>query len=255
MKPKMTRRSLPAGLAAVAVLVTLCLGGDPAARAQESNQGDSSAVAINKRDGSSVFKLAFSVKRVMSDSVDADNAAVAYASCTDCQTVAASIQVVLAMDDTGSVTTDNLAIAINYQCTECDTLAAAYQYVFGDGEPVRFTAEGNRKLADIRRRFQLLRQRDDLTLDQLAQEIANLAAEVAKVVDDELVATGKDGAPGQTTTSSTTSTTVSTASSAPEESSTTSTTGPPDETTTTDATSSTTEVPTTTETTATTVAP
>jgi putative peptide zinc metalloprotease protein len=177
---------------------------------------DSSAVAVNQRDGSSVFKLSFSVKRVMDSEVDADNAAVAYASCTECQTVATSIQVVLVMDDPESVTTDNVAIALNYQCSECETLAAAYQYVFGDGEPVRFSAEGNQRLADIRRRFQELRRRDDLTLQQLADEIALLAAEVAEVVDEELVPTGKAGAPGQqqvtTTTTSSTAVVTSTTS-------------------------------------------
>lgn len=211
---KMTfkRRPRPAALTGVLVTVALSLSGFDVAGAQQtsdgSNQGDSSAVAINRRDGSSVFRLAFSVKRVMSSEVDADNAAVAYASCTDCQTVASSIQVVLVMDDSNSLTTDNVAIAINYQCTECDTLAAAYQYVFGNGEPVRFTAEGNRKLADIRRRYQQLRQRDDLTLQQLADEIAKLAGEVAEVVDEELVATGKAGAPGQARDSETTTTTT-----------------------------------------------
>ena len=175
---------------------------------------DSSAVAVNTRDGSSVFRLSFSIKRIMDSDVDADNAAVAYASCTDCQTVATSIQVVLIMDDADSVTTDNLAISINYECSECETLAAAFQYVFGNGEPMRFTADGNRRLADIRRRFQELRQRDDLTLQQLANEIALLADEVAEVVDEELVATGQAGAPGQqvSTTTSTTGISISTTS-------------------------------------------
>jgi putative peptide zinc metalloprotease protein len=165
---------------------------------------DSAAVAVNTRDGSSVFRLSFAVRRVMDGNVDTDNAAVAYASCTDCQTVAASIQVVLVMGDADSLTTDNVAIAINYECSECETLAAAYQYVFGDGQPVRFTAEGNQRLADIRRRFQELRRRDDLTLQQLADEIAQLAAEVADVVDDELVPTGQAGAPGQQASTTTT---------------------------------------------------
>lgn len=201
---------------------------------------DTSAVAVNKHDGKSVFKLSFAVKRVMDGDVDADNAAVAYASCTDCQTVAASIQVVLIMDDPSSVTTDNVAIAVNYQCTECDTLAAAYQYVFGDGEPVLFSAEGNRRLADIRRRFQELRRRDDLTLDQLAQEIAVLAGEVAQVVDTELVAAGKAGAPGRESTTSTTEATTASSTTVSE---------PPPTTLTTESPPTTVSSPTTTETT------
>lgn len=207
-----------------------------AAGAQEA-QGDTAAVAVNTRDGSSVFRLAFSVKRVMGSEVDADNAAVAYASCADCQTVASSIQVVLLMDDADSVTTDNVAVAINYQCSECETLAAAYQYVFGDGQPVRFSAEGNRRLADIRRRLQALRQRDDLTLEQLAQEIAALAGEVAEVVDEELVPVGAAGAPGQESEQTTTTT---------EADATTTTTTEATTTTTTDATTTTTGATTTT---------
>jgi putative peptide zinc metalloprotease protein len=200
--------------AVMALVVVTVVGGSNVAAAQEA-QGDTAAVAINKRDGSSVFRLAFSVKRVMTSDVDADNSAVAYASCTDCQTVASSIQVVLVMSDAETVTTDNVAIAINYQCSGCETLAAAFQYVFGNGEPVRFSAEGNRQLADIRRRYQALRQRDDLTLEELAQAMALLAAEVAKVVETELVKTGREGtpaaqAPAETTTTTTTPTTTET---------------------------------------------
>lgn len=165
---------------------------------------DSAAVAVNTRDGSSVFRLSFSVKRVMDSNVDADNAAVAYASCTDCRTVAVSIQVVLAMGDVDSVTTDNLAMSLNYECSECETLASAFQYVFGNGEPVRFTADGSRRLADIRRRFQELRRRDELTLQELEAEIKRLADEVAEVVKAELVATGQDGAPGREVSTTTT---------------------------------------------------
>ena len=187
-------------------------------------------MAVNKRDGSSVFRLAFKVRRVMDSEVDADNAAVAFASCSDCRTVAASIQVVLAMSDVETLTTDNVSIALNYQCSACETLASAYQFVFGNGQPVRFTAEGNRRLADVRRRLQALRQRDDLTLQQLADEIDVLAGEVAKVVDEELVPTGRAGAPGaQNAPSTTTTTEGSTTSSEPTSTTTTS----PDSTTTT----------------------
>jgi len=73
---------------------------------------DNTAVAVNKKDGKSVFKLAFSVKKATGD-VDATNTAVAYSSCTDCKTVAAAIQVVLVSDVGSSVTPQNMAVAIN----------------------------------------------------------------------------------------------------------------------------------------------
>jgi putative peptide zinc metalloprotease protein len=164
---------------------------------------------VNKHDGKSVFKLAFHVRKTMDSDVDAQNAAVAYASCSDCRTVAASIQVVLAMGDVDTATPENVSIAINDQCSECETLAAAYQYVFGTGEPMKFTAEGNRRLADIRHRLHALQKRDDLTLDELAAEIAKLAAETAQVVDTELVPRNQPASQEPTTTTSTATTSTS----------------------------------------------
>ncbi len=166
--------------------------------------GDSSAVAVNHRDGSSVFRLGFSVRRVVSDTVDTSNSAVAVASCNECTTVAASIQVVLVMSDASTVNPQNVAMAINYDCTDCSTLAAAYQYVFGDGQPVHLTAEGNRELAQLRREFEALRQRRDLTLQQLADAVAAIAAQVADVVATQTVPAG----PPNTSTSTTATTTV-----------------------------------------------
>jgi putative peptide zinc metalloprotease protein len=167
---------------------------------------DDSAVAVNTHDGKSVFKLAFHVRRTMDSDVDASNAAVAYASCSDCRTVAASIQVVLAMSDVDTANPENVSIAINDQCSDCETLAAAYQYVFGNGEPMKFTAEGNRRLADIRHRLHQLQSRDDLTLDELAAEIAKLAAETAEVVDAELVPRDSPATTDATTTTEVTTT-------------------------------------------------
>ena len=144
---------------------------------------DNTAVATNTKDGKSVFKLAFSVKKVTGD-VDAANTAVAYASCTDCRTVAVAIQIVL-VSEVDSATPENVAVAINYDCTECETLARAFQFVYGNGEELEFTKEGKARLHDLKKRVQDLKQRDDLTLAQLAQELAVIAAEVAEVVEEE----------------------------------------------------------------------
>ncbi len=194
---------------------------------------DNTAVAVNTKDGKSVFKLAFKVKKVTGD-VDASNAAVAYSSCTDCRTVAAAIQVVLVSGETTEANPENVAIAINYQCTECETLAAAYEFVFGDGQELEFTKEGKAKLQELKKRFHDLKHRDDLTLAQLSAAIAAIAAEVATVVLEETqVKKATEPPPGPATTS------------------TTSTTGPTGSTTTTAAQSSTTTAPPT----STTVAP
>jgi hypothetical protein len=113
--------------------------------------GDTAAIAINTKDGSDIFRIAFAIKRAMGDVVDNGNAAVAFASCTDCETVAVSIQVVLMMNDPSVVTPTNLAIAINQECTLCVTLASAYQVILTTDGPVRFTPAGLHEIAAIRR--------------------------------------------------------------------------------------------------------
>ena len=57
------------------------------------------------------------------------NEAHAYASCSDCVTVAVAFQVVLIMDDAQVVVPQNLAVAANYECYRCITAAIANQLV------------------------------------------------------------------------------------------------------------------------------
>ncbi len=154
--------------------------------------GDTAAVAVNTKDGASVFRLAFSIKRVAGDVVDNANAAVSYASCTDCQTVAISIQIVLVTGDPDVVTPENFAIAINENCTSCDTLASAYQWVLSTGGQVHITAEGNRAIAEIRRELQELRQAD-LSGPEIQARLDGLMSRLATVLRNELVAAGASG--------------------------------------------------------------
>jgi putative peptide zinc metalloprotease protein len=102
------------------------------------NGGDNAAVAVNTHDGSSVFRIAFSIVHATGDTVDNSNAAVAFASCTACETVAIAFQVVLISGDPSTITPANEAIAVNFDCTLCATMADAVQFVLSSG-PVRFT--------------------------------------------------------------------------------------------------------------------
>ena len=137
-----------AALIAITALLAFGIGGGlpAAARAQ-----DNAAVAVNTKDGASIFKLAFKIVRVNRDVVDNANAAVAVASCAECTTVAVAFQAVLIFSDPSEATPLNLAWAQNYLCSECLTFAYAYQNVFTTGGPVHFTAAANQELAEIRR--------------------------------------------------------------------------------------------------------
>jgi putative peptide zinc metalloprotease protein len=189
----MTRKRLLATTMGLALLLTT---GVPPNAAAQPGGGDNTAVAVNTKDGSDVFRLAFHVNRVASDTVDSANAAVAFASCSDCQTVAIAIQVVLIMSDPSVVTPENLAIAINQECSECDTLASAYQLVLSTGGPVRLSPEGRRRIAEIRRQLQELR-RADLSSAEIQARVKALTAELREVVTTQLVPVGRQDLGGK----------------------------------------------------------
>ena len=167
-----------------ALLLALVVGaGTPGA----SSAQDNASVAVNLRDGASLFRFAFKIARVNQDVVDESNAAVAFASCEACETVAVAIQIVLVFSDPAIVTPTNLALALNYECTACQTLASAYQFVLTTGGPVHFTAEGNRRIAEIRRAvLELLRS--DAPLADVQAELDALADELRAVLGAEIVA-------------------------------------------------------------------
>jgi putative peptide zinc metalloprotease protein len=187
----MPMRRLLLILASAAALCSAVATSPPPADA-----GDNAAVAVNVRDGSSTFRLAFKITRVNRDVVDSSNAAVAAASCTDCQTVAVAIQAVLIFSDPSVVTPTNFAFAFNLDCERCYTLATAYQFVSTTGI-VHFTVEGNRRIAEIRQQLEGLRHLG-LSIEEIQARVDVLAGELLNVMRTELVTPGLVDTPGQT---------------------------------------------------------
>jgi putative peptide zinc metalloprotease protein len=233
-----------------ALLTLLLAAGFAAASPAPARADDNTAIAINTKDGSALFKFAFSVKRVAGDVVDNGNAAVAFASCENCQTVAIAIQIVLVTGDPSVVTPTNLALAYNFECTLCETMASAYQFVFGNGDNMRFSAEGRRALAEIRKEFHDLRKESEqLSLAEIDARVEQLVDRIREVLRTELVPAGnakpddEDDDEQEPTTTTTPSTTTTPTTTAP----TTTTTEPgpttTEETTTTTTTPSTTTTP------------
>jgi putative peptide zinc metalloprotease protein len=152
--------------------------------------GDNAAVAINTKDGSSLFRLAFKIRRVAGDIVDNSNSAVAFSQCERCRTTAIGIQIVLVTGNPTTVTPTNVAIALNNQCTLCATFASAYQFVLGTGGPVRFTAAGNQQLAAIKRELRALRG-GELSPAELQGRVSALMTRLRTVLGTQLVAAGR----------------------------------------------------------------
>jgi putative peptide zinc metalloprotease protein len=195
------RRGVVVGVVALAAVLGLGLvasaelgvtgTGDSTASSDTSAQGngdDNVAVAIG-RDGKSVWAIRLKVVMVSSDVVDSGNAAVAAASCTDCQTVAIAIEGVLVTGDAEVVEPVNVALALNEGCENCQTLAEAYQSVIGTGGRVRITGEGRRTIADLRHQLEALR-RSGLSLEQIAAEVDRIAGEFTQVLRTQIVPIG-----------------------------------------------------------------
>jgi putative peptide zinc metalloprotease protein len=258
-------RLIPRTAAAILATVAIALPAGAGTAIALADGGNTSAVAINTKDGSSVFKLAFAIRQVTGSVVDNQNVAVAYSSCAACQTVAISIQVLLITGDPTTFAPVNAAIAINQNCTSCDTLAAAYQFAIGVGTRLKFTHEGRREIAEIRRQLERLRK-SGLTGPQIAAQVGALMNELSNVLQTQLVgvrepAAGPDaGSPAPTAPSGTSPTPSAPAGAStpadttPTTTSTTPTTTSTAPTTTTTPTSATT-TPTTTTTTPTTTTP
>jgi putative peptide zinc metalloprotease protein len=196
------------------ILLAALLGlGLSSARPAISAAGDNAAISINTKDGTTVFKVAFAIRHVMSDVVDQSNGAVAYASCTDCASVAIAFEIVLVEGNPTVVTPQNIAIAFNENCSTCVAIAEAYQFVLGTGGLVHFDAEGNRILSEIRRELHSLRK-EDLTIADLQARLDDIAAGIADVLANHLVPVGTNNGKGKeektTTTSETTTSTPTT---------------------------------------------
>jgi putative peptide zinc metalloprotease protein len=163
---------------------------------------DNAAVAINTKDGSSIFKFAFHVHRTMNEVIEETNIAVAFASCEGCQTVAIAIQIVLVMSDPNVIAPKNAAIAINFECTSCETLADAYQFVIS-ADSAALSKEGTKEIIAIRKAFHDLAKRaeaGELSIAEIQAESEKLVTRLREVLTREFRAGEQEdsgaGAPG-----------------------------------------------------------
>ncbi len=183
-----------AGLGGWALAETGTLSGSssPTTTAGEGSPGastDNAAVAVNNQDGRTVVALAIKIVQTDAEVVDPVNAAVAVASCQDCQTVAIALEGVLVVGSPESFSPTNIALAINSGCTNCETLAAAYQKVVQNDGRVRITGAGRRQIADIRTDLLSLRN-SGLDITEIMRRVEDAAARFVAVLENEVVPLG-----------------------------------------------------------------
>lgn len=181
----------------LALLLGLVFGltGAGPALAGEGGGQDNIVVAENTTDGSSLFAFAFDLRRVAGPVLEQTNAAIAYASCEDCRTVAIAIQVLIVQGDPEEVRPVNAAIAVNEECTSCDTLASAHQIVIGGDGPLRLTRDGRHQIRELEAQLRALED-SDASIEELQAQVDALVDELEAVLIAELVPAGPPDGPG-----------------------------------------------------------
>jgi putative peptide zinc metalloprotease protein len=92
--------------------------------------GDNQARAVNTTDDSVTYDVAIAMVWVTDeDPVLNVNEAYAFASCSDCVTVAVAFQIVVIVGSADVVIPQNLSAALNYDCFRCITTAIASQLI------------------------------------------------------------------------------------------------------------------------------
>jgi hypothetical protein len=181
-----------AALVGITLILTITLGvpSGPASagtgkRAPGTAVVRNEAVARNGTAGRDMHRMAWQSRHLKTTALDANNLALAHATCTDCRTVAIALQVVLASDVSGDVHATNHAEAINIACSRCDTVALAYQFVVVTDGRVWLTKSGEAQLLDIRARLRDL-TRSSLRGSELVPQAMALALEVLAVLNAEI---------------------------------------------------------------------
>jgi hypothetical protein len=152
----------------------------------DGNGGDNLALAVNTTDDSSRSRTRSEIRTETADVIDNGNAAVAFASCEHCRTVAIATQVVIVSGNPHEVSPVNLALAINEQCIECYTLALAHQFVVGGGGPVCLSSDGRHRIHELQLQARQL-GRSNLSFPEIDQQLDVLMDEVETVLDTELL--------------------------------------------------------------------
>jgi len=167
--------------------------------------GDNQALAVNTTDGSVSYDVSFSLVWADGSTALNKNEAYAFASCTDCRTVAVAFQVVLVAGDVDVVVPQNLSGALNYACVRCVTQAIATQLVVS--VPGELTDDQNAQLADVWKQLQAFGAHiEDVPLAELRSRLDGFEQQILAIVAPD--AAGGSSTPTSTATPSGTPTTA-----------------------------------------------
>jgi putative peptide zinc metalloprotease protein len=146
--------------------------------------GDNQAMAVNTKDGSTVYDVAFALVWADTGSATQKNEAYALASCKACKTVAVGFQVILVVGQADLVMPQDIAAAVNYTCVECVTYALAKQLILT--LPGAMSADGKAALDAVWAQVQAFGANiKDVPLAQIRTQLEKFAAAITAIVEKE----------------------------------------------------------------------
>ncbi|MBP1135044.1 putative peptide zinc metalloprotease protein [Arthrobacter sp. PvP023] len=164
------------------------------------DEGDNQALAVNTRDGTVAYDVAFAlVWAEDGDTVDTTNEAYAFASCSDCAAVAVGFQVVLIVGQADVIVPENLSAAANYNCVRCLTYALANQLVLTLDGPL--SEDGMDRLNALWAEIaEFGRNLQNVPLSEIQERLNAFKAQVMDIVQNDPSATRTSPTPGTTAT-------------------------------------------------------
>jgi putative peptide zinc metalloprotease protein len=155
--------------------------------------GDNQALAVNTKDGSTVYDVGFALVWVTDGTALNRNEVYALASCRGCRTVAVGFQVVLIVGQANVVVPQNISVAVNYSCVECITYALAQQLVLTI--PHALSADAMAELTALWERIQAFAANiENVPLAQIQAELQKYQAAILAIIRTDLGLTPAGGA-------------------------------------------------------------
>ncbi len=177
------RRAI-AGIVIIVGVTAVVVGFAPQAYA--AGGGPANPVVVHDVvDGAQMTRARTQVQEVDGPTAAPQNMASAYASCTDCRTVATAVQVIIVVGAPQDVEPANAAVAVNDQCVRCETFAYANQVLVPADHEVALSASTQATIAEIRQRIADATSSPE-PFDQMSAELDGLVQQLVAAVQADV---------------------------------------------------------------------
>jgi putative peptide zinc metalloprotease protein len=168
----------------IAVALAAVVGPAPLVSADSGHPKNSVSVQ-NTVDGAMRIKAKTKIAEDQGPTIAPENSAFAYASCTDCLTIAVAVQVVLVIGTVHDARPSNAAVAMNYQCLRCHTFAYANQVLIPVDHEVELSDEARERVANLREQIAATAASSD-TFDQMSSDLNALTQQLVDVITNDI---------------------------------------------------------------------